>query len=81
MLKALGPPAQPWYSPDFFKSQAARDKVIANAHGKVYVVYDTYTKKDCDKGICDASFLSGGGYHVVYRSQAGTYTLYEVDGR
>src|SRR5205823_2230719 len=39
MLKALGPPAQPWYSPDFFKSQATRDHVMSQAHGKVYVVY------------------------------------------
>src|SRR5438552_1644136 len=32
VLKTLASPSQPWYSPNFYKSQAERDKVVSEAH-------------------------------------------------
>lgn len=80
MVKALGDPAQLWYSPEFFSSGGARDGQLGSVEGPAYVLVDHYTQRAAEKGKFDLGFLQSG-YRVVLESDDGTVRLYEKEGR
>lgn len=74
MVKALGDPNSVWYSPDFFKSESERRKVLDGIHGPAYVVVDKYLLKDAAKGKYDLGFLQGK--KPIHETDDGKFRLY-----
>lgn len=78
VLRAVGDPEDVWYSTEFFKDQAARDKQVGQVHGAVFVLVDKYTVKNADRGKADLGFLDHG-FELVHETPDGELRLYRME--